>query len=80
MCKENKNKQLIDFLSGEKYEVIAPYLFTKSNADEYLSDRGEGPLTEEQWSFVVRSMGYQAESEWEDFYFYVTNSKENKNA
>mgnify|MGYP003154066567 CR=1 FL=1 len=84
MCKKNKNKHLIDFVSDEKHEVLVPYLFTKSDADQYLSELEMSPLTEDQWSHVVRSMGkrIQAESEdltvclWEDFFFYVTNSKE----
>tara|TARA_Y100000114_G_scaffold156549_1_gene184085 strand:- start:675 stop:932 length:258 start_codon:yes stop_codon:yes gene_type:complete len=85
MCEKNKNKHLIDFLSDAKHEVLVPYLFTKSDADQYLSELEMSPLTDDQWSSVVRSMGkrLQAESEWnvfEDFFFYVTNFKENKNA
>ena len=82
MCEKNKNKHLIDFVSDEKHEVLVPYLFTKSDADQYLSELEMSPLTDGQWSSVVRSMvkRLQAESEWEDFFFYVTNSKENKNA
>jgi hypothetical protein len=60
-----------------------PYLFTKSDADQYLSELEMSPLTEDQWSSVVQSMEkrFESESEWnvvEDFFFYVTNFKENK--
>jgi hypothetical protein len=83
MCKENKNKHLIDFVSDQKHEVVVPYLFTKSDADQYLSELEMSPLTEDQWSSVVQSMEkrFESESEWnvvEDFFFYVTNFKENK--
>lgn len=76
------NQRVIDFISKQENRVCVPYIFTKQDADEYLAQTNVKPLTKDQWESVVRLMEKrdQHEFEWEDFYFYVTELKENQDA